>query len=274
MTSFGQQPPGGGSGSPFGDPFAGGSYGPGQGGYPDAVSTPPPPVGQPLPPRAHSGGALWPIVSVVIGIIGVALVLVPFYSGAPFWLGLVGTAIGLAGLAAGIVGIRQAGRDREQVPALAISGVVAAGVAVVLSLSSVLIQVNSPTGSSPASSTAAADSDATDDVDVILRDQLEVTFGTFEYTTDEGGGRVKNSRLSVTFHNKLNTARNFNVDIAGFADERTQIADSPGGFDPGTLEADATTTVDYFTLGVTDPAVAEKLKSAEFRVVKASSRGV
>ncbi|WP_454231678.1 hypothetical protein [Mycolicibacterium fortuitum] len=147
MTSFGQQSPVGGSGSPFGDPFGASGLGPGhQGGYPDAGSAAPPPVGQQLPARANSAGALWPTLSVVIGIIGVALVVVPFYSGAPFWLGLIGAAIGLAGLAAGIIGMRQAHRDRAAVPALAISGVVAAGVAVVLAVSSVLIEANSNTG--------------------------------------------------------------------------------------------------------------------------------
>lgn len=273
MTSFGQEPPGGGLGSPFGDPFGAGGPGPGyQGGYPDAGSAAPPPVGQPLPPRANSGGALWPILSVVIGIISVALVLIPFYSGAPFWLGLIGAVIGLTGLAAGIVGIRQARRDREEVPALAISGAVAAGVAVVLTVSSVLIQVNSHTGSSPGASTAAADSDATKR---ILRDELEVTFGAFEYTLDGFGSKVWSTRMPVTFHNKLNTARNFSVDIAAFADERTQIGGKffGRGGSPGTLEANATTTVDYFTFEE-DVAVAQKLKSAEFKVVAARSSEV
>lgn len=273
MTSFGQQSPVGGSGSPFGDPFGASGLGPGhQGGYPDAGSAAPPPVGQQLPARTNSAGALWPILSVVIGIIGVALVLVPFYSGAPFWLGLIGAAIGLAGLAAGIIGMRQAHRDRAAVPALAISGVVAACVAVVLAVSSVLIEANSNTGSSTGASTAAADSDATKRV---LRDELDVTFGAFEYTLDGGGNKVWSNKIPVTFHNKTNTARDFGVDIGAFTDERTQIGGtffSRGG-NPGTLEGDATTTVEYFTFE-TDPAVAEKLKSAEFKVVAARSREV
>ncbi|MEV0674358.1 hypothetical protein [Mycobacterium sp. NPDC050441] len=269
MTGFGQQPSGGGGfGSPFGDPFGAGGQGLGhQGGHPDAGLAAPPPVGQQLPPRANSGGALWPILSAVVGMVGVALVLVPFYSGAPFWLGLIGAAIGLAGLAAGIIGMRQAHRDREEVPALAISGLVAAGVAIVLAVSSVLVQVNSHAGSSPAPSTAAAGGDATSK---ILRDELEVTFGAFEYTLDGSGDRVRTTRMPVTFHNKLNDARNFSVDIAAFADEHTQIGGKffGKGGSPGTLEANATTTVDYFTFE-TDPAVAEKLKSAEFKVVTA-----
>lgn len=273
MTSFGQQSPGGGSGSPYGDPFGQSGLGPGhQGGYPDAGSAAPPPVGQPLPARANSAGALWPILSVVIGIIGVALVLVPFYSDAPFWLGLIAAVIGLTALAAGIIGMRQAHRDRAEVPALAISGVVAAGVAVVLAVSSVLVQVNSPSGSSPASSAAADESGATN---TVLRDELDVTFGAFEYTLDGGGNKVWSNKIPVTFHNKTSTARDFGVDIGAFVDERTQIGGtffSKGG-NPGTLEGDATTTVEYFTFE-TDPAVAEKLKSAEFKVVAARSREV
>ncbi|WP_131812897.1 hypothetical protein [Mycolicibacterium peregrinum] len=273
MTGFGQQPPGGGFDSPFGDPFAAGGQAHGQQhGYPEAGLAAPPPVGQPLSPRANSAGALWPILSVVIGIIGVALVLVPFYSDAPFWLGLIGAVIGLTALAAGIIGMRQAHRDRAEVPALAISGVVAAGVAVVLAVSSVLIEVNSNTGSSSGASTAAADGDATKR---ILRDELDVTFGAFEYTLDGGGNKVWSNKIPVEFHNKTNTARDFWVDIGAFADERTQIGGtffSRGG-NPGTLEGDATTTVEYFTFE-TDPAVAEKLKSAEFKVVAARSTEV
>lgn len=279
MTNFGQSQPGngGGFGSPFGDPFAAG--GQHQGGYPGGgfAPPPPPPPVQHRSPTVKPGGILWPMVSVAVGIVGVALVLVPFYTDAPFWLGLIGAAVGLAGLAAGVVGILQARRAAAQAPALAVSGVVAAGVAVVLAVSLVLIQVNShDEGPAPASSTAADDG-SIDDVDLILRDQLKVTFGEFEYTTDDrlGVSRVKDSKLPVTFHNKLDTARDFSVHIAGFADEDTQLADSSGrGLSPGTLEANATTTVDYFTLGVTDPDVAERLKSAEFRVLTAWSRTV
>lgn len=273
MTGFGQQPPGGGFDSPFGDPFAAGGQAHGQQhGYPDAGLAAPPPIGQPLSPRANSAGALWPILSAVIGIIGVALVLVPFYSDAPFWLGLIGAVIGLTALAAGIIGMRQAHRDRAEVPALAISGVVAAGVAVVLTVSSVLVHVNSPSGSSPASSAGADESGATN---TVLRDELDVTFGAFEYTLDGGANKVWSNKIPVTFHNKTSTARDFGVDIGAFVDERTQIGGtffSKGG-NPGTLEGDATTTVEYFTFE-TDPAVAEKLKSAEFKVVAARSREV
>ena len=220
---------------------------------------------------------VWPIVSLVVGVIGVAVAVVPFYTDAPFWIGAIGALVGLGGLAAGIVGLLQARRNHVPAPALAVSGVVAAGVAVVLALSSVLVHVNSSGSDKASGASSLGGSDITDDLAVILRDQLDVTIGEFEYTvTDRGGWDwVESSKLPVTFHNKMSTARSFNITIAGFSDEHTQIDDDTGDLlVHSVLAPNATVTVDYFKRGVDDPDVAEKLKTAEFRAIMGSSMEV
>ena len=265
---------------PFGDPF-----GP-PGGYPPPQGYGPPPQGfvpphqgfgpprpappQPAPARPNAVGAVWSMVALVVGIMAAALMMVLFYTDAPYWLAFVGAALGIVGVAAGVAGLRYGRTNGINV----VPGVVAGGVAIVLAVVAVLIHVNGPAGPSrngQASATPA--SAATYDTATVLRDELEVSFGKLEYTLRNG--LVSDTRLPVTFHNKLNVTRDFDVAIGGFDGEHTQIADSVSGTNPGPIAANATTTIDYFTVGLQlFPDVAERLKSSTFRVIMATSKAV
>ena len=210
------------------------------------------------------------MVALVVGIMAAALMMVLFYTDAPYWLAFVGAALGIVGVAAGVAGLRYGRTNGINV----VPGVVAGGVAIVLAVVAVLIHVNGPAGPSrngQASATPA--SGATYDTATVLRDELEVSFGKLEYTLRNG--LVSDTRLPVTFHNKLNVTRDFDVAIGGFDGEHTQIADSVSGTNPGPIAANATTTIDYFTVGLQlFPDVAERLKSSTFRVIMATSKAV
>ncbi|ART71126.1 hypothetical protein BTO20_23590 [Mycobacterium dioxanotrophicus] len=267
MSNFGPPGYGGGHGDPFADPFGPSMpMGPPAGAF--AAPTQPPLVPAPAQ-RATSVAAGWSIASAVTGVVAVAVALTPFYTGIPSWVGFIGAALGMGALAAGILALRRVRRAGVQPSLPAVTGVVAAGLAGVLVVVSVLIDVNQPGGHRDSTSDGPV-SGETKDTTVVMRDQLDVSFGTFDYKVD---GPTIRGRLPVTFRNKLDKPRQYDVSVAGFEGEHTQVC-STLRLEPGALDAHATTTVDYFDIGIPNAAVADRLRSSTFRVVQAWSRPV
>lgn len=269
MTNFGAGPPGYGGG--HNDPFAG-PFGPSTPMEPQMGSFAPPSQPPLVPAPAQPAtrvAAGWAITSATLAVIAVAAAVAPFYSSAPTWVGYIAAAIGIGALALGILALIQAARAGARVSVIAIAGVVATGLVGVLLAVSVLIDVNTPDGHRDSVAQGPV-SGETKDTAVVMRDQLEVSFGTFDYTVD---GTTIRGRLPVTFRNKLDKPRQYDVSIAGFEGEHTQVFSSVR-LKPGALDAHATSTVDYFDIGIPNAAIAQRLRSSSFRVVQAWSRPV
>ncbi|OBC03230.1 hypothetical protein A5784_15115 [Mycobacterium sp. 852013-50091_SCH5140682] len=267
MNNFGPPGYGGGHGDPFADPF--GPSAPMGSPAGDFIPPPRPPLVPAPVQRATSVAGGWSVMSVATGVVAVGLALTPFYTDIPSWVGFIGAAIGIGALAAGILALRRVRRAGAQPPVPAVTGVVAAGLVAVLVVVSVLIDVNQPDRRRDSVAHGPV-SGETKDTAVVMHDQLDVSFGTFDYKVD---GPTIRGRLPVTFRNKLDKPRQYDVSVAGFEGEHTQVC-STLKLEPGALDAHATTTVDYFDIGIPNATIADRLRSSTFRVVQAWSRPV
>ncbi|WKG05564.1 hypothetical protein [Mycolicibacterium sp. HK-90] len=200
----------------------------------------------------------WPLVQVVVAAAGLLLAVVPFYVHVSVVVAVMAIAVGAGGLGLGVRGlVRSPGFS-----VTALTGITAGGLAVLLAVVAILVDVTVPA--------VAPANDRHVDTPQVLDDELEVNFGAFRYRTGVGAtGRtwVWESGLPITVRNKLDATRTFELTVAGFESEHRQVADASDRF---TLKPGATQTIDFFAYGLS-PRVAEKLKSADLRVIVAHS---
>ncbi|OHV06051.1 hypothetical protein [Mycobacterium talmoniae] len=204
---------------------------------------------------------MWPAVSLAVGSVGLLL------AGVPHYVGLIGAAAGGFGVAAGMVGVLLRGHRR---PALAVSGITVSVLAVLSA--GVMTFVYADLGERAGRSTTDTTSTQT-----VLRHELGVQIGTFSYqpspksTIVAATTSVPGGKLMVTLTNKLAVPRAFYVTIAAFENKGVQITSFTVD---ATLDADATRQVNAADRMTASEKTAERLTTATFTVLAASSAAV
>ncbi|MEZ0364758.1 hypothetical protein ACAG26_13780 [Mycobacterium sp. pUA109] len=204
---------------------------------------------------------VWPAVSLAVGSVGLVLAFVPHQ------VGLIGAAAGGFGVAAGTAGVLLRGHRR---PASAVSGITVSVLAVVSA--AIMTFVYADLGGRAARSTTDTTSTQT-----VLHHELGVQIGTFSYQPSPKGNivaattSVPGGKLMVTLTNKLAVPRTFYVTIAGFASKGVQINSFTVD---ATLDGGATRQVNAADRMTASEKTAERLTTATFTVLAASSTGV
>lgn len=205
----------------------------------------------PAPQQTHGATSVLAIISVIVGVGALLLAFVPYY------VGLVASVAGIAGLTVGIVALVRRGTDG---PTLAAIGTATSALALIMGIVMTLVYSGSGDGvETPPAQTAAPRADRANTQNV-LADQLEVAVGDFVMSSGKG-------ELSVTVTNRLTEARTFYVLIGAF-EGTTQLATSSI---EETLNAGQTKKTKAFD-GSKSPVDYDQIKNATFRVIEASSR--
>ncbi|MBE6590197.1 MAG: DUF4190 domain-containing protein [Ruminococcaceae bacterium] len=187
----------------------------------------------------------------VLGIVGIATSFIPIVNNASFVLGILALIFGGIALV------------KKKLMGKAMTALVLGILSVVITLAMQAAMV---------SAVEDALGDIEDDLDMIagektedvLRDFLDVSFGSFQVISDE---YWEDTKLEVTLKNKSEESKSFSVTVEAVNAEGNRISEDYIYVD--TLGAGQSKTVDIFTLVTSDDAA--KLKDATFRVVEASA---
>lgn len=142
------------------------------------------------------GGTAWAIVSIGVGVGALMLAFVPYY------VGVVAAVVGVAALAAGMVGLLRRGSDPASA---AVVGMAVSTVAIVAGIVMTFIYAEP----APAAAPAPEKTEDRSNTATVLDRELTVTIGAYEPTgADRDAGR-----LPVTLVNRLGAARDFSLTI-------------------------------------------------------------
>lgn len=204
-------------------------------------------------PPARQPPSVWTVLAAALGVVALAGGLLPLYADLPLVVAGAATVIALVGVAAGLAGLVHTRR----VSASAVFGMAAGGLAVVLGVTAVVVGVVS---------VREQQRRPTLDTATVLRKELQVTVGDFDYTGVDSFGLTQ-TQLSVTMRNKLNTIRYFRIAVAAFDRDHHQVASASSA---ALLAANATQTMELFG-HVSDAKTSELLTHSTFRVIDATS---
>ncbi len=227
----------------------------------------PPDTSQP-PPTA---GSRWPLIALVVGICALAVALFPA------GIGFVAIPVGIFGIVAGVLGLQAAQRDGRGAGS-AITGIVVSVLAMALAAVMFFVVYRAPAPepapSAPATvtskklgpSTAIAENNY--DVESILRDEVEVSFGP--YSDDGGDFIVRDPVAEMTVVSKRDIPRTCRFTVRAVDGAGAEIR---GGYlldmrlNPGT-----TARENIFSLGQSSikREDADRLRTGTFEVTKAS----
>lgn len=213
----------------------------------------------PVPP-IRQPPSVWTVLAAALGVVALAGGLLPFYADLPLVVAVAATVIAVLGVAAGLAGLAHTRGAGRMVSAPAVFGMVAGGLAVVLGVTAVVVGVVS---------VREQQRRTTLDTATVLRKELRVTFGDFDYTGVDSFGFTE-TQLSVTMRNKLNRTRYFRIAVAAFDRDHHQVASASSA---ALLAANAAQTLELFGY-VSDAKTAELLTHSTFRIIDATSEPV
>lgn len=190
------------------------------------------------------------VAAMVLGIIGIALSFIPIINNAAFVLGILAFIFGLICL------FKKKGIGK------AVTGVILGVTAIVVTI---VMQTYTVKSIDKALDDFSSDmSDITgDNTESLLKNDIEVTFGTFQIENDEF---FESYKLPVTIKNKGKEKSSFSVKIEAVDASSARIDNDTVYVD--SLNAGQTQEAEAFTL-ITEET-AQKFKNAEFKVLEVS----
>ncbi|WP_131812740.1 DUF4190 domain-containing protein [Mycolicibacterium peregrinum] len=228
----------------------------------------PPDTSQP-PPTA---GSRWPLIALVVGICALAVALFPA------GIGFVAIPVGIFGIVAGVLGLQAAQRDGRGAGS-AITGIVVSVLAMALAAVMFFVVYRAPAPepapSAPATvtskklgpSTAIAENNY--DVESILRDEVEVSFGPY---SDDGDGALgaQHPIAEMTITSKRDITRTCHFTVRAVDSAGAEIYG--GLLAQATLNPGVTARLNVFAslYGSIPRREADRLKDGRFEVTKAS----
>lgn len=189
------------------------------------------------------------IAGLVLGIIAVIFCFIPYINVISYILGVLALIFGIVSLI-----------SKKSKNGLPIAAIVLAVVAFVIA--STMNAATTEAIKETSKDLNKVTGDATEDV---LKDDVEVTLGSFEATEDEWG--IDSTQLVVTIKNKSDKNQSFSIEIEAVDANGQRIEEDTVYV--SSLNAGQTATEKAFTLVTSDKV--ESLKSATFKVVKASA---
>ncbi|WP_396898938.1 hypothetical protein [Mycolicibacterium sp.] len=228
-----------------------------------APQAPPPP---PEPPRSG-----WPVAALVAAVCAFA---VAFF---PVGLGFVAVPLGLFGIVAGVVGIRAAQRQGRGA-AVAITGIVVSVSAMALAAVMFFVFYRSPsappvaaepTPTSAAPRAADVIPEYNDDVQSVLKDEVEVSFGP--YSDDGGVTDAQNPMAEMTVVSKRDITRSCHFTVRAVDSSGAEIYN--GLAVSMTLTPGTTARQNVFRALISNSiprTTADRLRNGTFEVTKAS----
>lgn len=185
--------------------------------------------------------------SLVLGIIGICTSFIPIVNNVSFILG------GLAIIFAVISLVKRAGTGK------AVAGLVIAIIAIVVTIQSqkVLSDGINTISNSIDKATGAS-------TEEVLKNDVEVSLGNFEATTDEYG--ITNTKLVATVKNKLSESKSFNIHVEAVDSNGNRIAEDY--IYANNLGAGQTQQIEIFNLVQSDKV--DSLKKANYKIIEAS----
>lgn len=190
------------------------------------------------------------IAALVLGIIGVVLAFIPL-------INTFGIILGVLALIFGIIGIAIATKKAKAI------------VAVVLAIAAIGISIGMKAATVKAvddavkETTSALDDITGDNTEKLLKENVDVTFGTF---TIESGEFIDNCKLPVTVTNKGKEKASFSIQIEAVDENGKRIDDDSVYVND--LNAGQSQDFEAFTLISSDEMA--KYKTATFKIVEIS----
>lgn len=185
--------------------------------------------------------------SLVLGIIGICTSFIPIVNNVSFILG------GLAIIFAVISLVKRAGTGK------AVAGLVIAIIAIVVTMQSqkaLSDGINTISNSIDKATGASTEE--------VLKNDVEVSLGNFEATTDEYG--ITNTKLVATVKNKLSESKSFNIHVEAVDSNGNRIAEDY--IYANNLGAGQTQQIEIFNLVQSDKV--DSLKKANYKIIEAS----
>ncbi|MEZ0364760.1 hypothetical protein ACAG26_13790 [Mycobacterium sp. pUA109] len=201
---------------------------------------------EPPPRRPRSWRRGWTALSLLGGLGGAALVLLP--------VGPVGAVVGGAGIATGVLALLRGGR------VFAVTGAVISSLAVAVTLLMTVAQV--PGRPNPTRAPAAS---VDTNVEKVLADELEVQFGGFR-------SNALWPEVTVLLTNKLDVVRQCQIEIGAFDGPRAQlnsarVKQESSSYEGVVLDARATAEASAEFMVDYDDSAAQPYQSAALRVI-------
>lgn len=185
--------------------------------------------------------------SLVLGIIGICTSFIPIVNNVSFILGVLAIIFAVISL------IKRAGTGK------AVAGLVIAIIAIVVTIQSqkaLSDGINTISNSIDKATGASTEE--------VLKNDVEVSLGNFEATTDEYG--ITNTKLVATVKNKLNESKSFNIHVEAVDSNGNRIAEDY--IYANNLGAGQTQQIEIFNLVQSDKV--DSLKNANYKIIEAS----
>jgi hypothetical protein len=191
------------------------------------------------------------VASLVLGIIGVVLSLIPIINNLSFVLGAIGLILGIIGIA------------KHNKKGLGIAGIILCAVAIAATLASQSVYAKALNQAADKTNESLKDISG-DNTDDILGKDVQVDLGEFTMSEDAYG--FITSSLPVTVKNLNSEAKSYSIQLEAVGSDGNRIKDD--AVYASNLGAGQTQVFETFNLVTSDEK--EAMKTATFKIVKVS----
>lgn len=228
----------------------------------------------PDPSPPPTAGSRWPLIALVVGICALAVAFVPA------GIGFVAIPVGVFGVVAGVLGLQAVQREGRGAGS-AITGIAVSVLAMALAAVMFFVFYRAPVAapepapSAPSTATSkklgpsTAIAENNYDIESILRDEVEVSFGPY---SDDGDGAlgVQHPKAEMTITSKRDITRTCHFTVRAVDSAGAEIYG--GLLAQATLNPGVTARLNVFAslYGSIPRREADRLKDGRFEVTKAS----